>query len=108
MPPSARNNPAPIARVASGRPAPPPAPALERVYCPECGHDLTKLYDPPKKEGEFAVCPRCAAIFVMAKEGYFRLLVTEEWWTLMISPKYHDLMEARVSVLERLTAPAAR
>lgn len=82
--------------------------AKDRVYCPECGGDLTEVYDPPKGAGEFAVCPKCAAVAAMAPEGYFRLLVTEEWWTLMVSPQYNDLMGARVAVVERLTAPGRK
>jgi hypothetical protein len=84
-----------------------PAPA-GRAYCPECAADITGVYDPPKAAGEFAICPKCAAIAVMTPEGYFRCCWTEEWWELMVSPKYHDLMSARIATLDRLTAPARR
>jgi hypothetical protein len=84
---------------------PPPA---GRTYCPECASDITGVYDPPKQAGEFAICPKCAAIAVLTPEGHLRPCWTEEWWELMVSPKYHDLMSARIATLDRLTAPARR
>jgi hypothetical protein len=44
----------------------------------------------------------------MAADGYFRPCWTEEWWGLMVMPQYHDLMDARLATLDRITSPARR
>lgn len=51
------------------------------------------------------VCERCAAISIWDGTKS-RCLRTEEWLSLVCDPRWYDVIEERVAVMDRLTDPA--
>jgi transcription elongation factor Elf1 len=75
------------------------------LSCPECGHSQSvAAHADDDVTGTLILCHGCAAISVRDGSRY-RALRTQEWMDLVLEPRFFDLLEERMNLLDRLTAP---
>jgi predicted RNA-binding Zn-ribbon protein involved in translation (DUF1610 family) len=73
--------------------------------CPECGSPIKT--EAPSEPGKHYVCNDCGAISITGRDGYPRLLRTEEWLAIIHLPTFLDMLELRESIVERLSEQEA-
>jgi hypothetical protein len=56
----------------------------------------------PSEPGKHYLCHNCGAISISGRDGYPRLLRTEEWLAIIQAPDFLELLEARESIVDRL------